>query len=171
MEIVRLTNNGNELFQDQYGSVPYVCPPGQTILVPVDAVWLWFGNPNLVDRSTMAQYDRREEYQRVMVRNGFDKLAAEGKPIPEFPFLLEDLDGQRYWTVWEDPEGDQSVLKGVSAKGLDDVQAVANELETMKKQQALLLARLEELQTQPDAGTLDDVPEDKPTKVPVKQEA
>lgn len=170
MEIVRLTNVSENLWQDHYGSVPYVCPPGQSIIVPVEAVWLWFGNPNLTDKPIMAQYDRRDEFQRVIVRNGFDKLQAASEPYDlALPVTLETMEGDRYITVIEDPAGDESTLKGVAAQGLDSSEAVAQELEILKKNQAALLARLEELQDKDNTapGSLDDIPEDNPTKVPV----
>lgn len=167
MEIVRLRNGTDKQFSDVYGSVPYICPPGDAILVPTEAVWLWFGNPNLQDRPVLSQYDRRDEYQRVFTRNGFDKLSAAGIPFDLPSYTLETLEGEKYWTVLEDPEGVKMTSSGIAARGLDNTEAIANELEVLKKNQAALLARLEELQLSPQEATLDDIPDDSPVKVPV----
>lgn len=169
-DIVRLRNNSDATFKDQYASVPYVAQPGDAILVPFDAACLWFGDPRLSDRPTLSQYDRKDEYDRVFHRSGYavKEVGGEEYTIPDY--AIEDLEGNPiYMTLW-DPEGNKLTLSNSSNVGLNDSAAIAQELEIVKRQQAALLQRLEELQA-PDAPGLDDIPTDNPTKVPVTQEA
>lgn len=168
LDIVRLTNNEPVTFQDFYGSVPYVCPPGDSIIIPFDAACTWFGDPRVSDRPTLSQYDRRGEFERVKTRAGFSVLEAQSTPWTAKNIEIASLQGERLYMVIEDPLGDKSTLQNVSSKGLDDTQAVAQELEIVKRQQAALLARLEELQHD-GTKTLEDVPEDVPNKIPVSE--
>lgn len=168
LDIVRLKNNSGKEFKDQYGSTPYRCPDGDSIIVPFDAACLWFGDPRVFDRPALAQYDRKNEFNRVKVRMGIAVKEAQSDDW-EFPNItVETLDGDRVYMAIEDPEGVKASGVLSSRQGLDDRQVIAEELERMKKAQADLLARLNDLQNASAPG-LEDVPDDIPTKVPVQQ--
>jgi hypothetical protein len=165
--IVRLRNTGEAIFKDQYGGVPYVCPAGDTIVVPFEAVCLWLGDPRVVDRPTLAQYDRRGEVDRVKTRIG--ATIAEAMSLPWSPpaLTIETLEGKEIVMCIQDPEGNGGGdLFGSIKTGLDDTESVAQELEILKRQQGQLLQRLEDLQAGQQKN-LDDIPDDIPTKIPV----
>lgn len=166
MDIVRLRNNGDQTWQDQYGSAPFICPAGEAIIVPFDAVCLWFGDPRLSDRPTLSQYDRQDELTRVKARLGWSVLEAEGKDFPKLDTSVETIEGERVYMVIDDPDGSKSSLSSVNTAGLTDAQAVATELEQLKMQQQALLARLDDL-SKGEQPSLDQVEEDLPTKIPV----
>lgn len=171
-DILRLHNDSPVAFKDQYASMPYQCPPGESIIIPFDALCLWFGDPRLQDRPALVQFDRRDEYERIKTRLGIQVKEATGEQWAWPDVWFESLEGERVVTLIEDPEGSKQSFANVSRGNLTDAEAVAQELEIVKKQQALLLEQLQKLQEQGlnPAPTLADVPDDVPTKVPVTVE-
>lgn len=167
-DIVRIRNTGKDAFKDQYGAVPYAIPAGEAVIIPFDAACLWLGDPRVINKPTLSQYDRDDELHRVKTRLGAVVKEAMSEPWEPPALEVEDLEGNRIYMVVEDPDG----LKGsipTKTFGLSDTEAVAAELEAVKRQQAALLARLDELSRGADAPTLDDVPDDVPSKVPVSE--
>jgi hypothetical protein len=168
-EMVRVKNTGKKPFSDRWGSVPYMLNPGDTAMVPWGGAVNWFGDPYLIDKPTLAQYDRQEEIQRLETRlgcyDGDDKTRSqrfvENKPSVE----VSTLDGDVITMLIDDMDGSGNPPQNIEK--VDERVALASELERMKKVQADLLARLASLEAGED--TFAELPTDKPKKVPVDQ--
>jgi len=167
MDSVRIRNLGKTPFKDKYANQPYVLPAGDVMIVPWDAVCLWFGNPEKQDLPAVSKYERRDEYQRVLTRMGCydgDGSTASEKLKARLPRVkVETFDGEEIVMLINDPEG-RFADRVIKTGGLDSTEALAKELESLKRAQAELLRRLEEA-AQP--VSIDELPADVPTKVPV----
>ncbi len=106
MQIVRVKNIGSSPFKSKYDSESYTVPPGSESLVPYAAMILWAGNPDARNIDAR-QRNRTLEVNRIRVKYGAyenEEKWAVNKPSLEF----HTMDGERIWTVMDDPEGDHT---------------------------------------------------------------
>lgn len=164
-EAVRIENlDKKRTFQDTYGNYPYVCPPGQSLVVPWNAAKLWFGDPAKQDEPERGYFARKDELQRVFRRCGVDQTSPEDyveqvrKNHPRVK--VSTVDGEPISMILDDPEGKEVVT---AAPTILEQEQLAGELDRLKKEQAKLLRMLEE---QTSHKGLEDVPTDNPSKVP-----
>ena len=92
-----------KLAHDAQGDV--VIAPGERKILPVDYINVYFGNP--AARDDGKHKARTETYKRIQVMWGFyagmepDEAWEERRP----KFEVTTLEGERVWTVMEDPAG------------------------------------------------------------------
>jgi hypothetical protein len=103
--IVRVVNVGDRPFRDRYNRQWVDIPVGGEQFVPFEAVCLWFGNPDVMDKGPR-QRDRTDTYQRLRARLGVyenEALWESRKPKVE----CYTINGDRIITVMDDPYGTQ----------------------------------------------------------------
>ncbi|GIV04102.1 MAG: hypothetical protein KatS3mg015_2932 [Fimbriimonadales bacterium] len=101
-EVVIIKNVGSVDFVGKHASIKYTIPAGGQRIVPWEAMCLWMGNPEAVDKENSPA--RTDEYRRLRFKYGIYHnmhLAAERFPKLE----AYDLDDNRLITVIDDPEG------------------------------------------------------------------
>ncbi len=135
-DILQVTNVGEKLFRGQWDLVDYVIPPTGSDYIPFEAVKLFFGDPRATDKTRSARDtrglvsfipDRAAEVRRLrlLYAHGFgDYTGAEGADVvwefDKIPHMrVETLQGQRIFTVLDDPSG-SSVLPAISTQADDD---------------------------------------------------
>jgi hypothetical protein len=135
MEVRRITNEGDLPFADAYSGVQYVVEPGQSAIVPREAVDLWFGDNSTVDTSNRRA--RSQEIDRLHVRYGAyedPELWEAAKPRVR----VETLDGEFTHTVLSDPHGSHvTEHHGTVSEHeqlVDLIQQQAGELEKMRRE-------------------------------------
>ncbi len=169
-EMVRVTNIGDEDFTDGYANQRYRVPAGDRVIVPWAAACLWFGDPEIIDRPTLSQYDRRDEVDRLYMRMGCydgDGESSTSRFQRRKPtVLVETLEGTALPMLVDAMDGTVKDVP-VSLPQGDERSALAGELERMKAMQAELLARLNTLEAGEDS--FDELPVDLPTQIPVDQ--
>lgn len=168
-EMVRVTNVGNDDFTDGYANQKYRVPSGDKVIIPWGAACLWFGDPEIIDRPTLSQFDRRDEVDRIYMRmgcyDGDGETAASRFQRRKPAVLVESLEGAAIPMLVEQMDG--SVNTPVSLPQGDERTALAGELERMKAMQAELLSRLNVLEAGEES--FDELPVDTPTQIPVDQ--
>ena len=140
LELARVLNKHSKPFKAKYDNQTYLIKPNSETIVPLDAVCLWMGNPSSVDYDEKRR-DRSDEYRRLRAKYGVyehDDRMEENLPRLE----AYTLDGERIWTVLEDPEGEHA--GSVTPPRTDD-DAVAAQILSMQQQidalQAVLKVR------------------------------
>lgn len=168
-ELVRVKNVHEVTFQDRWASTPYVIPPGQESLVPWGAACNWFGDPYVIDKPQLSQFDRQDEIHRLETRlgcyDGDDKNRLqrfeENRPHVE----VTTLEGDVIQMLVDNMDGSGNPPQYLEK--IDEKQALATELERMKQVQAELLSRLQNLEAGEE--TYAELPADKPKKIPVDE--
>jgi len=134
-DILRVTNMGKKLFRAQWDLVDYVIPAGASDYMPFEAVKLFFGDPRSTDvvrsmrdaRGLISFLpDRAGEVRRLrlLYSHGFgDYTGKEGSDVvweqEKIPHCkVETLQGQRVYTVIDDPAG-ASVMPAISSQADD----------------------------------------------------
>lgn len=106
VDLVKVLNVDSKPFNGKWDNAVWRIDPGSETLVPKGAANLWFGDGALVD--TLKRRDRSLAYDRLRSRYGAyerDDIWEANKPNVE----VYDLDGNRVWTIIEDPEGNTLV--------------------------------------------------------------
>lgn len=135
----RVRNVGTSTFTDTWEAATYVIKPGQDALAPVEAVWCWFGKPDVVNGPF--NKDRDAELFRLRCRYGaYDDGAMweDNRPRCE----VYGPDGERVWTVVDDPQGEK--VQPVATTAEEKAQLMAYIRKLQDDQQAMQ-DRLEEL--------------------------
>lgn len=168
-EMVRVTNQGDADFRDGYANTNYRIPPGDRIIVPWGAACLWFGDPDIIDRPTLSQFDRQDEIDRLYMRMGCydgDGESSTSRFQRRQPQVeVSTLEGGVITMLVQKIDGTNAppTVQPVT----DEREALAGELERMKAMQAELLARLNVLEAGEES--FEELPTDKPTQIPVDQ--
>lgn len=155
--VVEVRNTGDVDYIDGFNSRRYRIPPGRGLLVDIDAVKLWVGDWTLRDVS-LTEHPRADEVNRLRVRTGH---YHDPYPLPSLHLELYSVDGDRIWTVLEDPEGEK----------FDDI-VVSKDMEKEQLEQAYRdlkrrMEVMERLVAQANRDTdIDDVPSDAPDDDP-----
>lgn len=138
-------------------------PPGQSRTATFDAVANFFGDPRAVDdmhsevndagvRSWIP--DRKSEVRRLQCKWGNNFGMDESKIFaPEVE--VTTLEGERIWTVVEDPEGVHVNPKLIAIENQQDLETQINRMQ--KQLDTLLNLRESGIDTPPDNG---EIPED-----------
>lgn len=170
-EMVRVRNTSDRVFADGWNGAMYQIYPGDNALVPWYAACNWFGDPYVIDKPTLAQFDRQEEVQRVEALYGCyddDKMSRAERWQQNRPRIhVETLDGDEITMLCDDIDGSGQLPELPSQKP-DEKVALASELERMKRVQSELLERLHQLEAGQESFA--ELPTDTPTKVPVDEE-
>ena len=135
-DILAVSNVGTRIFRGQWDMVDYVIPPGGSDFLPFEAVKLFFGDPRSTDQVRSARdarglvsflADRPAEVRRLrlLYSHGFGDFTGkegveqvwEDDKIPHVK--VETLQGERVWTVLDDPAG-SSVLPALVTQADDD---------------------------------------------------
>lgn len=168
--MVQVKNTGDSTFSDRWDSVTYTIHPGDSALVPWGGALNWFGDPNVIDKPTISQYDRREEIQRLECRlgcyDGDDKTRTQRFLENRPHVLVTTLEGEEVTMLIDDMDGSGNPPPS-EEKPLDEREALATELERMKQVQSELLKRLQLLEAGEESFS--ELPTDKPKKVPVDE--
>jgi hypothetical protein len=163
VNLVKITNTGAVPFVGKWSGQRFEIRPGETKLVPEDAAWHWTGRHWLVGNR------RREELDRLKLLYGahysLDDLTAEELWERNKPSLeVWTLDGDKVTTVIDDPEG-RTVTPSSESEAERDL--LRSEIDALRK-------RLEALQGEyaarqrGEATSVEEIPEDRPTKVRVR---
>lgn len=121
-DILKVTNVGDRIFRGAWDLVDYVIPPGGSDFLPFEVVKLFFGDPrstravvSMKDQRGIVAFlpDRTAEVRRLrlMYSHGFgDYIGNEGADViwehDKIPHVIvETLQGDRVWTVIDDPAG------------------------------------------------------------------
>lgn len=172
--VIRIRNNGEKPYKDQYASTTYVVPPGGENVIPWEAALLWLGDPRLLDDERHGFFARAEELQRVLIRmgsHGLDgrNLSEAERAIEDRPSLeVYDIDNNRIPMLLDDPDGENVVPASFVKGEKDDLFA---ELDKVKAYQAQLLQLIQENQNQTAAPGLEAAADDSPQRVPGPSDA
>jgi len=155
--IVKVTNeHPTRFFRGFWDLAEYVIPPGQTEFMPFEAMKLFFGDPRAVDQVRSSRDskglvaflpDRAGEVRRLrlLYDHGFgDYTGKEGPEVVWEPHKIpqvkvETLDGQRIYTVIDDPAG-HSILPAHTTQAEE-----ADLRETVVRQGRLLQSLMDRL--------------------------
>lgn len=130
--VVRVRNVGSVPFSSGFANNTYTIAVGAETIIPYDAAVLWLGDPNSRDldgtrRNRLAEYTRlRTKYGAYADETSWDK----NKPKLE----VYDLDGNRLYTVVDDPEG----LESSPAPAQSTPTLVQEQMDRMAKELELL---------------------------------
>lgn len=116
-DILRVVNLDDFAHTVKWNSRRYVLQPGKDTFIPGAAVFTWFGDPratatyqSLVDEEGVPQFiaDRKSEIRRLRIKYGAgiagDEYSFDGVATPNVEVWTAD--GERVWTVLDDPDGD-----------------------------------------------------------------
>ncbi len=158
MSVVRVKNLRKLTLVDGYDGTNYAIDPGKSVVVPLEAAKLWFGDWDTENKPERALRVRDDEFYRLTIRYGCaDNPEAweEWKPLVEVTDLDNDV---TYTTVIDDPTGGGVSPGGVTVKAnqgmLSMIRQQSKELNALKKQY-----EKEVRQDQPDADADEDTPE------------
>lgn len=178
-EFCKAKNNGEE-FTIKWGSRKYVLPTGKTVVIPAEAVCLWFGEPGALEVVTPITDpvnghksflpDRQSEIRRLRFKYGAgdgDETTFAGARVPDVD--ITTLDDEPVITVLQDPLG-----KNVnpSFQSVDDRDNLLNLVQRQQKQINSLMQtlNLEEATNEEGLPTDDETPA-AATKMKVKPKA
>lgn len=138
LDLCRVTNNDRKKpFTGKYEGAKYTIKAGSESIVPRAAVNLWFGDPELVDDvhgTGPAARARTNEFNRLRTKYGayeHDEIWEINRPN----VTVTDLDGNRYYTVAEDPTG-ENVTPATSTPAVS--QDLATEMANLRRQMEAL---------------------------------
>ena len=158
MSVVRVKNLRKATLVDGYDGTNYAIEPGKSVVVPLEAAKLWFGDWDTKNKPERALRLRDDEFIRLMQRYGCaDNPAAweEWKPLVEVTDLDDD---ETFTTVIDDPTGSSVSQADVTVKEnadmLDMIRQQSKELNALKKQY-----EKEVRADQPEADADEDTPE------------
>lgn len=116
-DILRVVNRDDYAHVVKWNSRKYTLQPGRDIFIPGACVFTWFGDPrataryqSLVDEEGIPQFipDRPTEIRRLRIKYGAgidgDEYSFDGVNTPNVEVWTAD--GDRVWTVLDDPSGD-----------------------------------------------------------------
>ncbi len=159
---VKVTNLSEKEFRDMFANQGYAIPSGRSAIVPYEAVMLWCGDPEAVNRDEHHR-DRDDEFHRLQVRYGALNPGEDlmGQNAPKLK--VESLDDTEVVTVLEDPEGRGITPAVITQSSSDYLQA------QIESQQKELEALKRELRAQREVEALPvlDIPEDGAPSRPV----
>lgn len=120
LQLAKVVNKHSEPFRGKYDNQQYLIAPGSETVVPMDAVRNWLGNPDAADLDDKRR-DRTEEFRRIRAKYGvyeYDERMEENFPRLE----VYTLEGERIYTVIDDPEG-KNVARNIRDAQPQDVNA------------------------------------------------
>lgn len=102
-EVVKVINKSQKPIIWKYNSVKYPLRPDIPAIVPVEAMWNWLGNPELVDLDEQRR-PRTDAFMRLQFKYGAyaERQWQDVKPNVE----VYDLDDNRITTIVDDPDGE-----------------------------------------------------------------
>jgi hypothetical protein len=143
-DILKVTNVGTKLFRGAWDLVDYVIPPGSSDYLPFEIICVCFGDPR--SSATVRSHrdargivgflpDRQSEVRRLrlLYSHGFgDFTGKEGVDVvweaDKIPHVeVETLQGQRVFTVLDDPAGSSVIPALTSQADEDRLRAVVEE--------------------------------------------
>lgn len=169
-QVVRIKNNSKEDFVGKYDQNVYRVKAGQEAIAPVEASWHWFGRPHAIDGR---KKERTDEVNRLNVLYGlFDDESgsiAEKRERNVPKCEVYDLDGERIYTVLDDPKGERINPSDQSAH---EAELMNDQIQKLQRELAALTSAAALADTSPDYQPssdvlVEEVPDDTPTKVPV----
>lgn len=162
-QIVRVENVGDTEWSDQFDSVTYTIPAGESRHIPLGACAVWLGNPD--DHTT----ERRHIVDRIQLRYSYGSMSTESwddvRPKLE---VFDQATGDRIWFPADDPEGKNGTYvrrpSAVITDTRDDVEGLRRQLNEMHD--LLVAAGVTETPAQRTPAPASDkaIREDKPTK-------
>lgn len=157
---LRLVNTSDREWSDSFASQKYRVPAQSEGLAPIDAVRLWFGDPELRDVGDDNARDR--EYKRLRQRYGAGMGTDDAEWEAQKPRMeVYTLDGERVTTVIDDPTGASLADAPIER---DQYEALRGMVANQEKELAEMRRILKDEGNALDAG--DDVAEDEPRQVP-----
>lgn len=130
-QFVTIENQGTTEFRAKYDGATYVIPPGESRIVPYQAMCVWMGDPSVTNKDT---YKERDLVYRRICRY-FHARGLMGNEPEKLPKIAAfDQDGNRIITVMDDPEGKHL------AAGADDAPV---DIRVLQQQIERLQAQLE----------------------------
>jgi len=158
MSVVRVKNLGKSTLNDGYDGTNYAIDPGKSVVVPIEAAKLWFGDWDTKNKPERALRLRDDEFKRLAIRYGCaDNPEAweEWKPLAE----VTDIDNdETFTTVIDDPTGTSVSQAELTVNEhtdmLDMIRQQSKELNALKKQY-----EKEVREEQPDSDADEDTPE------------
>lgn len=156
MEMRRVTNVGEEPLVDAYDGTHYWIEPGNSAVVPREAVDLWFGDNDLIDGPH--RRPRNEELNRLRIRYGAnddEALWEQNQPRVK----VATLDGDECETVLSDPTGDKVTP---ASDTVDEKRELWELIETQRRELASLQREFQRTQRAEDAIADGELEEDQP---------
>tara|TARA_R110000824_G_scaffold14042_8_gene60345 strand:- start:940 stop:1446 length:507 start_codon:yes stop_codon:yes gene_type:complete len=158
MSVVRVKNLRKTTLVDGYDGTNYAIDAGKSVVVPLEAAKLWFGDWDTANKPERALRVRDDEFKRLTIRYGCaDNPAAweEWKPLVE----VSDIDGEEtFTTVIDDPTGTSVSKADVTVNEhtdmLEMIRQQSKELNVLKKQY-----EKEVREEQPESDADEDTPE------------
>ena len=158
MSVVRVKNLRKATLVDGYDGTNYAIEPGKSVVVPLEAAKLWFGDWDTKNKPERALRLRDDEFKRLAIRYGCaDNPTAweEWKPLVE----VSDIDNEEtFTTVIDDPTGTSVSQAELTVNEhtdmLDMIRQQSKELNLLKKQY-----EKEVRADQPEADADEDTPE------------
>lgn len=162
MTTLKVTNLANEEWRDSFANQPYVIPPNHTAIIDSDAVKLWTGDYEALDRPNNPA--RLAEFMRLKVRYGCSddpEMWERDKPV----LAVEDIEGNKITTVIEDPTGE--TINPPPAQSTDLLVLE----DALRKQQRQIEILTEELATRKatEIATQVELPADTPENAPTSR--
>lgn len=151
--MVKVVNVGDQTFTDMFESSPFSLEPGEEQFVQFEAASLWFGNPELMDVGPR-QRARFETYKRLRSRYGAFDDDVEDPETGRMTHISADerweankprvevytLQGERLWTVVDDPLGEHVNPAAISSA---ENNLVLNRLQALEEETRILRSALE----------------------------
>lgn len=163
--LVKLVNTSDTDFSDRFNGTVFRVKAHDAELVPDGAMKTWLGDPDC--RNLPRNRARADELMRIKARVGAygDRESQWDELKP--PLEAFDMEGNRIWTVTDDPEGTQGG-GGATVYTIEQISEIAvNQGELIKRLQAQLDERdyVAPDPTEPDTSSLP--PADNPNRVQV----
>ena len=163
--MVKVTNNSSEPLELHENHNVYILEVGTPQFIPYSAVVAHFGDPLAIDISAEEAF-RRAELERMKVRWG---LYHHGDIRRDFPDIIcEDIDGNRLWTVIEDPIGENAKPPTPATEVASSNEAIAIQQREIQRLQAQVAAMQNATSETGDEELLDAAPEEFPVVPPVE---
>lgn len=161
-QMVRVINKGPNPLTIKYNRMKYILEPDKEKFIPYEAAQLWFGDPRttaeirtlvLEDGQKQMLYPRQYEVRRLRAKYGNLEGVGDETTIQDCPNVeMYNTEGERIYTVLEDPKGDTTNPALISASDNATTQSLIRQ---QQKQIDILMAEVEKR-----GGFSDDVESD-----------